>query len=93
MSELVVFAAKARTLAVLWDEGGERSVECISKEIRKISGFGGKGFRMKERSWKQHMALAGRDIGAMGGALAQRRSCWTWRRRPKNAIQQCESNF
>ena len=98
VSELVVFAAKARALAVLWDEGGERSVERISKEIRKIPGFGGKGFRMKERVVETTHALAGRGTGAMsrwaeGGALAQRRSCWTWRRLPKSDIQPCENNF
>ena len=48
VSELVAFAQKARGLARLWHEGGDTSVAQISAEIRKISGFGGKGFRMKE---------------------------------------------
>lgn len=47
-SELVGFAGKARALARVWHEGGDTSVAQISAEIRKISGFGGKGFRMKE---------------------------------------------
>ena len=47
VSEMVLFAQRARLLAQIWHEGGERSVELISKEIRKIPGFGGKGFRMK----------------------------------------------
>ena len=45
--EIVSFARKARELAEIWHEGGGCSVEHISKAIRRIPGFGGKGFRMK----------------------------------------------
>jgi hypothetical protein len=45
-SELVAFAKKARGLAALWR--GPSAVETIAVAIRKISGFGGKGFRCKE---------------------------------------------
>ena len=47
VSELVSVAQKAHGLAEIWHEGGGRSVELVSKAIRKIPGFGGKGFRMK----------------------------------------------
>ena len=47
VSELVSFAKRVNELAVLW-QGGEEVVDHFSKAIRKISGFGGKGFRMKE---------------------------------------------
>ena len=49
-SELVSFAKQVHALAALW-QGGEKVVEQVSKQIRKISGFGGKGFRMKEFVW------------------------------------------
>ena len=47
VSELVSFAKHVGELAALW-KTGERVVEHVSAGIRKISGFGGKGFRMKE---------------------------------------------
>lgn len=47
VSELVSFAKQVHALAVLW-QGGEKVVERASKMIRNLSGFGGKGFRMKE---------------------------------------------
>ena len=47
MSELASFAKHVGELAALW-KTGERVVEHVSAGIRKISGFGGKGFRMKE---------------------------------------------
>ena len=43
VSELVSFARKAKNLADVWR--GEHAVQAIASEIRKISGFGGKGFR------------------------------------------------
>ena len=46
VSELVSFARRAGDLARLWQ--GEGGVQAIAREIRKVSGFGGKGFRMKE---------------------------------------------
>ena len=46
VSELVSFAKKVDELAALWS--GERAVEHVSQHIRKIPGFGGKGFRMKD---------------------------------------------
>ena len=46
VSELVAFSRKARDLARHWQ--GESGVQTIAQEIRKVSGFGGKGFRMKE---------------------------------------------
>ena len=46
VNELVHFARKAKDLAALWQ--GPNAVESLAKAIRKISGFGGKGFRMKE---------------------------------------------
>ncbi len=46
VSELVSFAKKAHELASVWLS--DHAVEKIAFEIRKISGFGGKGFRMKE---------------------------------------------
>ena len=46
-SELVSFAKQVHALAALW-QGGEKVVEHVSKQIRKILGFGGKGFRMEE---------------------------------------------
>ena len=45
-SELVSVAKRARALAAVWL--GENAVVNLAIEIRKISGFGGKGFRMKE---------------------------------------------
>ena len=44
VSELVAFAAKGKELADTW-RGGENSVENVATAIRKIAGFGGKGFR------------------------------------------------
>jgi len=46
VSELVSFAGKAKALAAVWRRAN--GVENLAIEIRKISGFGGKGFRMKE---------------------------------------------
>ena len=46
VSELVAFAKKAHELAALWR--GPNAVENIAGAIRRISGFGGKGFRCKE---------------------------------------------
>ena len=43
VSELVAFARKAKGLADLWR--GEHAVQTLAAEIRRISGFGGKGFR------------------------------------------------
>ena len=43
VSELVSFARKAKNLADVWR--GEHAVQAIASKIRKISGFGGKGFR------------------------------------------------
>jgi len=47
VSELVCFAKKVDDLAKLWS-GGEKVLQQVSQSIRKIPGFGGKGFRMKE---------------------------------------------
>ena len=47
VSELVSIAKQVHARAALWEGGGE-VVEIVSKAIRQISGFGGKGFRMKE---------------------------------------------
>ena len=44
--EIVSFAKKANDLANIWL--GENAVENLAVGIRRISGFGGKGFRMKE---------------------------------------------
>ena len=44
VSELVAFSAKAMELADAW-QGGEKAVENVAISIRKIPGFGGKGFR------------------------------------------------
>ena len=46
VSELVSFARKAHAIAVLWRGGN--GVQQVATQIRKVSGFGGKGFRMKE---------------------------------------------
>ena len=46
VSELVAFARRAMDLARNWQ--GEHGVQAIAREIRMVSGFGGKGFRMKE---------------------------------------------
>ena len=48
VSELVSFAKKLDDLAAIWF-GGEKVVEQVSQAIRKIPGFDGKGFRMKDR--------------------------------------------
>ena len=58
VSELVSFATRVDDLAAIWS-GGERVVEQVSRAIRKIPGFGGKGFRMKEivldlPAWARH---------------------------------------
>ncbi len=47
MSELIIFAKKAQGMATIW-AGGDKAVENLAAEIRKVPGFGGKGFRMKE---------------------------------------------
>ena len=47
VSELVCFAKKVDELAALWSRD-ERAVEHVSQHIRRIPGFGGKGFRMKD---------------------------------------------
>ncbi len=47
VSELVSFAKRVHDLSVLW-QSGEKVIEQVSMAIRKIPGFGGKGFRMKE---------------------------------------------
>ena len=46
VNEVVHFARRANDLAALWQ--GPKAVESLATAIRKISGFGGKGFRMKE---------------------------------------------
>ncbi len=46
VSELVLFARKAAELAECW--AGESAVEKVAAKIRRIPGFGGKGFRCKE---------------------------------------------
>ena len=46
VSEIVAFARRGKKLADLWR--GPSCVEKLAKEIRKISGFGGKGFRTFE---------------------------------------------
>ena len=51
VSEIVAFAKKAKGMAQIWS--GENAVENLAAEIRKVPGFGGKGFRMKERG-QQH---------------------------------------
>ena len=48
VSELVAFALRSMELAAVW--GRANRVENFSREVRKISGFGGKGFRMKDLS-------------------------------------------
>ena len=52
MSELVAFAKKARGMAEIW--AGENAVEKLAAEIRKVPGFGGKGFRMKDAGYEQN---------------------------------------
>ena len=46
VSELVQFATKAADMAKVWQ--AEQAVEKLAAMIRKVSGFGGKGFRMKD---------------------------------------------
>ena len=46
VSEIVAFASKGKELADIWR--GPSCVEKLAKEIRKISGFCGKGFRTSE---------------------------------------------
>ncbi len=41
INEIISFAKKAATLAALWR--GDDAILRVSKEIRKIAGFGGKG--------------------------------------------------
>ena len=53
VSEMVQFAAKAMRMAEIW-QGGGGAVEELAGAIRKVSGFGGKGFRMKARPYQQH---------------------------------------
>ena len=48
VSELIIFAKKAQGMATIW-VGGDKAVENLAAEIRKVPGFGGKGFRMKEQ--------------------------------------------
>ena len=48
VSELVGFARKAPELATILLFDSDHAVERLAMEIRKVSGFGGKGFRMKE---------------------------------------------
>ena len=48
VSELVTFALRSMELAAVWRRANR--VENFSREVRKISGFGGKGFRMKDLS-------------------------------------------
>ena len=55
MSEMVQFAAKAMRMAEIW-QGGCGAVEELAGAIRKVSGFGGKGFRMKARPYLNNMA-------------------------------------
>ena len=43
VSELVTFALRSTALAAVWRRANR--VENFSREVRKISGFGGKGFR------------------------------------------------
>ncbi len=50
-SETILFAKKARDMATIW-LAGESAVEKIATAIRKVSGFGGKGFRRNPR-WLQ----------------------------------------
>ena len=45
ISETVLFARRAAAMAETWQKG-ENAVENIATEIRKIPGFGGKGFRI-----------------------------------------------
>ena len=47
VSELIIFAKKAQGMATIW-AAGDNAVENLATEIRKVPGFGGKGFRMKE---------------------------------------------
>jgi len=47
VSELIIFAKKAQGMAAIWT-GGDKAVEKLAVEIRRVPGFGGKGFRMKE---------------------------------------------
>ena len=53
VSEMVQFAAKAMRMAEIW-QGGGGAVEELAGAIRKVSGFGGKGFRMKARPYQQY---------------------------------------
>ena len=50
-SEMILFAKKGRDMATIW-LAGESAVEKIATAIRKVSGFGGKGFRRNPR-WLQ----------------------------------------
>ena len=54
VSELVSFARKAKDLVALW-RGVDHPVQAVASEIRKISGFGGKGFRMKD--WEASLGV------------------------------------
>ena len=44
VSELVCFAKKAKQMAEMWTSD-ENAVEKLAAEIRKVPGFGGKGFQ------------------------------------------------
>ena len=57
VSELVAFSRKARDLARHWQ--GESGVQTIAQEIRKVSGFGGKGFRITPRKLYHHTMWVG----------------------------------
>ncbi len=50
---MILFAKKARDMATIW-LAGENAVEKIATAIRKVSGFGGKGFRQSPR-WPQSL--------------------------------------
>ena len=45
VSEIVMFARKSAEMAAAWR--GENAVENLAAAIRKVPGFGGRGFRMK----------------------------------------------
>ena len=47
VSELVAFAKKAKGMAEIWQ--GADAVKNLAAEIRKVPGFGGKGFLVKDR--------------------------------------------
>ena len=63
VSELVAFARKAKGLADLWR--GDQAVRELAAEIRKISGFGGKGFRTL-RGGSHDLRIHSRGAGTAG---------------------------